>query len=257
VALPVSAHNPHAIRFGNDWLLFHIYPALNHTVSDCDSGVFGAMEERPMVSQIHRSDSLDGPWMPVNTTMPDCTNPAPWVLSNGTLAVVCSPGTGQPNFRLLMSDNLLGAWSSRDIWPGVSPGSIWPHKFWEDPVLWIDASGNWHVLMHTYSPHQNEDRDYISGHIFSYDGVDWATNDVEPYGHSVDYADGSSQNFSTIERPKLLFDAGRPSYLLNGVSSYWPGGCGPCGGCTECKVTRGTDWTYTMVRRLGRQQLVI
>ena len=126
-----------------------------------------------------------------------------------------------------------------------------PHKFWEDPTLWVDQRGHWHILSHCYVPHYNEGNDYVSGHLFSADGLTWSESSVQPYQHAVEYRDGSTQNFSTIERPKLVFDdaTGRPTHLFNGASPRWP--CEPCGGCTSCKVTAGTDWTYTIVRELA------
>ena len=48
VALPVSSHNPQIIRFKDDWLIFHIYPALNSSYSDCDSGLW-----QPQIGRAH------------------------------------------------------------------------------------------------------------------------------------------------------------------------------------------------------------
>lgn len=264
VALNVEAHNPHIIRWQNEFLLFHIGDgSRTRPVPNCTkprSDIFGfSSSHRSLPSNsktvvLHRSDSLDGPWTRANTTMPaPCNNPAPWVLTNGSLAVVCSGNSLQDRtWRLLMSDSngLTGKWTSHEIFPGVSPPTVRPHKFWEDPDFWVDRRGHWHILSHCYVPHYDEGNDYVSGHLYSRDGVHWIEGTVEPYRHAVQYSDGSAGNFSTLERPKLVFgDDGRPTHLLNGASPRWP--CESCGGCTSCKVTPGTDWTFTIVRKLA------
>ena len=73
--------------------------------------------------------------------------------------------------------------------------------------------------------------------------------------------DGSVKNYSTMERPKLLFadegDPLRPTHLLNGASPVWDSGssnpCGACetGACVKCKVSPHLDWTYTVARPLA------
>ena len=116
-------------------------------------------------------------------------------------------------------------------------------------MLFMDARNHWHILAHCYVPHYDASNDYVSGHLFSQDGLTWNESAVEPYRHSVMFLGDVVQNFSTLERPKLAVDASsRLTHLFNGVSPRWP--CAPCGGCTSCKVTPGTDWTYTLVREL-------
>ena len=99
VALNVEAHNPHIIRWRDEFLLFHIGDASRtRPVDNCTkprkniggfNSVLHSLKPHPVL--LHRSDSLDGPWIPANTTMPaPCNNPAPWVLKNGSMAVVCS-----------------------------------------------------------------------------------------------------------------------------------------------------------------------
>lgn len=257
VALLPEAHNPYALRWGMHWYLFHIGPGLNRTIHDCppNTEICRGDERHTLraaksTNQIHQSTSPYGPWVPANTTMPPCVNPSPWLLPNGTLAVACTGSSArQNNWTLLTANNLSENWTSRDIFAGVSPPSVWPHKFWEDPMLYTDRRNHWHILAHTYSPHQNADRDYVSGHLYSEDGIDWIESAIEPYRHAVQFAGDKVQNFSTIERPKLLFDSnGTATHLFNGVSPSWP--CSTCGGCTSCKVSPGKDWTYTMVRQL-------
>ena len=258
VALPVEAHNPQVMRWGGEWLLFHIGDGdSTRPVHNCTAAAPAPWGRAPATATataaVHRSSSLRGPWTRANTTIPGpCVNPAPWALANGSLAVVCAGSSLQNrSWRLLVSGGggLAGPWSSRDIFAGVSPPAVRPHKFWEDPMLWVDPRGRWHILAHCYVPHYSEANDYVAGHLFSADGLEWTESAVEPYRHAVGYSDGSVQNFSTLERPKLAIAAGgRPTHLFNGASPRWP--CGPCGGCTSCKVTPGTDWTYTLVRQL-------
>lgn len=73
----------------------------------------------------------------------------------------------------------------------------------------------------------------------------------------IRYMDGSTQTFSTMERPKLLFsESGVPTHLINGVSPVYPcdtcivGNSPPGGGCCWCKVTPREDWTYTLMQPL-------
>ena len=47
----------------------------------------------------------------------------------------------------------------------------------------------------------------ISGHLFSrnIEGP-WHVSPTEPYDNHVAFTDGTTQTFSTMERPKLMFD---------------------------------------------------
>jgi hypothetical protein len=78
---------------------------------------------------------------------------------------------------------------------------------WEDPFLFQDANEHWHALSHTYTREGSGPKNSISGHLFarSLEGP-WHVSPIEPYDNLVNYTDGTSQHFSTMERPKLLFD---------------------------------------------------
>jgi hypothetical protein len=105
----------------------------------------------------------------------------------------------------------------------------------------------------------------VSGHGFSPDGVNWHFNLAEqPYNPWVTFENGTRQDFSTYERPHLVFNLdGHPTHLVNGVSPYWnpPGTAGPCDkcdarpgsehSCVVCKTTAGIDFTYTLVTKLN------
>jgi hypothetical protein len=78
----------------------------------------------------------------------------------------------------------------------------------EDPFLWVDQRGNWHIINHAYSNVQytNCSGSDVSAHFFSEDGIIWSFSQ-QPYGHTVNYDDGSSHTYVTLERPNLHFDA--------------------------------------------------
>lgn len=120
----------------------------------------------------------------------------------------------------------------------------------EDPFLWQDARGHWHILAHTWCA-PAWPAFTISGHAFSEDLLHWTFSMVEPYGANVTFTDGSVQPFATLERPKVHFWPHTlvPAYITNGASPQWP--CAACkdgGRCSACKVSPGLDWTYTLIR---------
>ena len=63
----------------------------------------------------------------------------------------------------------------------------------------------------------------VSGHAFSVDGVHWNySSGPQPFDPWVVFEDGSRQNFSTLERPHLVFDeTGVPTHTVHGASPVW------------------------------------
>ena len=142
----------------------------------------------------------------------------------------------------------------------------------EDPYTWMDTRGRWHLLAHRWdyrdgwpvNPSQTMPV-LVSGHGFSLDGIKWRFNSAEqPYDPWITFQNGTRQNFSTYERPHLVFGAaGHPTHLVNGVAPYWDpaSAAGPCDGCDArpgsahscvvCKTTKGVDYTYTLVSALN------
>jgi len=132
-----------------------------------------------------------------------------------------------------------------------------PDRHWEDPTLWFDRRGNWHILYHVYCLKPfSEHKECYSGHAFSADGFEWTFSDVEPFNGTVDFADGTATTFSTRERPQVIFakgDSTTPVGFVGGVSSQPIGPvCDTCykGTCSQCKITTDRDWTYTVLQPL-------
>ena len=201
---------------------------------------------------LHHSKSTAGPWLSAHGPK-NCWMPTAAFHPNGTLYVICGNGK-----RIVAA---AGNWSS-GVWRQVR-GSNWsrPHNRWEDPSLWFDRRGHWHVLFHVYhlDPYAAHNEAY-SGHAYSKDGLVWHFSESEPFNGTVSFEGGACQTFSTRERPQLVFshasgmqgDAPSSRTLIGLTSGVSPQPLGPwcdrCiqGACSQCKVTAGFDWTYTV-----------
>ena len=213
------------------WLLFHIG----------DGGLSSNTS-----SFLHYSyESPAGPWSPAPSSPGQCNMPtAAFDPGNGTLYVLC--GNGSP---VLFSTP---HWNDANaVWTEISRIAT-PNR-WEDPTLWFDSSGNWHVLFHVFSlaPFAAHDERY-SGHAWSRDGHAWSIGQIEPLGGTIQFTDGTVETFATRERHQLVFlDMNRsvPAGVTSAVSSQPLGPwCDSCyeGACSQCKITPGRDWTYTI-----------
>ena len=271
-----EAHNASPLRAKNgSYLLFHIGSSgdssKSNPVAPPDS--FSPIGRHVVLagggsSFAHHAETPDGPWYPLSG--PRCNNPAPMLANNGTAFVGCNDG----GFHIYKSDDVFaGKWTQVTTmafppsWGANAPSYLKN----EDPYLWMDRRGNFHLLAHRYDyrdgypPNPNQTMPlHVSGHGFSTDGVAWHFNvEQQPYDALIRFHNGTTQQFSTYERPHLVFDpeSGLPTHLVNGVQPYWMGPDGPCDGCDRragsmhscvvCKTTEGIDYTYTLVSKLN------
>ena len=153
---------------------------------------------------------------------------------------------------------------TRHIWTtkSVAPGSTWslfanvsfanvPQGARpEDPFMWIDKRGNWHIVNHAYDSSQKMQcgNSTLSTHFFSSDGLNWHCGERNPYGHVVHFDDGTSHTYTTLERPNLHFDAHGQMDYLSLAADLVTGdeGCAPTP-CTNCKYK---DHAGTLVVKL-------
>lgn len=197
---------------------------------------------------VHSSSSPHGPWTATTMSVPGWNNswtlqnpgnwnPAPVVLPDGSVRV--------------MAHTDWAPWSGEVIleaphWQGpyrVVGGDLIDHCFYceEDPFMWVDKRGNWHVLYHrmfdpagTLDPNWGQEDGswrrprspvptpgWAGGHAFSRDGLSWSPW-TRCYNTSVLLENGQTVETRRRERPKLLFNAdGHPTHLYNGA--IWPG----------------------------------
>jgi len=143
--------------------------------------------------------------------------------------------TDQDTSSLLTATSLKGPWTKFASIP--HPNGMGYTV--EDPFLYIDPAGNFHIINHAYNTGQrtNCTSSWVSSHFFSVDGITWGHSD-QPYGHTVTFDDGTSHSYCTLERPNLFFDAaGQPSAIHFAADLVTEdAGCPNRGkGCVDCK----------------------
>lgn len=259
VAVNTFSHNPAPIRLPDgSYAIVHIgggdgLPDGGANCSgarvDGDGGAGGADSRwrSSEASTIHVAATLAGPWRPLTpNTLPDCNNPAPWVHPDGTIFVLCNEDKTDKLLR--SSKGIAGPWEHFATifthWVGGPAGN------YEDPFLYTDRRGNWHIIYHVYNVNEDKEscvKSTVSAHLFSRDGRTWKSHRTQPYTTQVPLSDGSTMAVSTRERPKLFFDSkGRMTHLFNGVCSAHacPPPLGPKTGCVDCKYD---NWDFTLV----------
>lgn len=255
-------HNPAIVVKDGTWALFHIGDGTGGAVKNCSSGGGDASSSAPAASggsTLHTAPSPNGPWTPA-TPLPRCNNPAPFLARNGSIFIVCEGSV------LYRADDF-GA-NGTENWihvTNINPSGPRLNGNYEDPFLFQDPRGNFHVIYHVYrtgpiggDAHNclpGHDGAVVSGHAWSPDGLSWTTSATEPYGNVINLTDGSQQLVTTRERPKLLFNAaGDPTHLSNGVcpspgNFNTPFSCPTVStGCVDCKYN---DWDFTNVSPLA------
>jgi hypothetical protein len=194
------------------------------------------------------STKPEGPFTEHALSGPHCGNSAPALSADGIWYLACQATT-----KLHMALSPQGPYSvfgSIAPWENVS-GLQERHV--EDPMLYIDKRNHFHIVNHAwnYSEYRNCASSAVSAHTFSRDGKQWHTLEpfVQPWGHSVGHADGTSTVYSTLERPYILQnEAGELTHIIFAADAQTgDAGCkarkaesGPCSqpwpcSCVLCK----------------------
>lgn len=168
---------------------------------------------------LSHAPSANGPWTtlarPVLQGRPGkwdffVTNPSVHIFANGSILMAYRAGNmthgptgGQTGIAVASS------W--RGEFRRISDkGPAYP-DFNEDPGLFRDSRGNFHIISHYWT-------DGPGGHAFSADGLQW-TFAGQAYGHDIAYANGSTAPCATRERPQVVTLAGKPALLFTGVTT--------------------------------------
>jgi len=231
VALPVWHHNPQIVRdISGLYLLYSIGMSPEGTVVNCtpknakyttDKSINTTSAHGAELIEVHTSTSLNGPWTPYSINgdinLFNGTNPAPFILTNGTVVVGSHSGNG---FDVGIAPTWKGPYTlykSLFTWPVNTTG--------EDPFIWFDYNiKKWRVLFHQYNTSDPHDGSlWVGGYAESEtDNVLGACKiqdyHTPAYQLNVTFVDGEKITLYRRERPKLLFDAKQnPLVLYNGA----------------------------------------
>ncbi|KAI5864014.1 hypothetical protein GGS23DRAFT_562594 [Durotheca rogersii] len=165
---------------------------------------------------------IRGPWSLAQRLL-DGTNPSPWPL--------WTRGDPTAEIALAVEDNMIYAAPGfdstytllkRQPWNTSDYSAHWT----EDPFLWRDRRGHWHILCYWMVEIAERGEKYprVGGHLFSRTlGGDWTFKLQPAYDTTVRFTDGGHTDYYRRERPRLFFsDDGRltPLYLINGVQEF-------------------------------------
>ena len=153
--------------------------------------------------------------------------------------------TDQAMRTIITTKSLAGPWT---VFANISLPRL-PYTV-EDPFLWVDKRGAFHIINHAYDTGQTSScgSSYVSSHSFSADGVVWGHGD-QPYDHTVEFDDGTNHTYCTLERPYLVFDDTGLITHIHLAADLVTGdeGCGPTP-CVNCKYA---DHAGTLLVALG------
>lgn len=151
------------------------------------------------------------------------TNPSPFLLPNGSVLCAYRANSQRPgqsdsgeHVSLAMAQTILGPYVDSRSHPLISTWS-------EDPFLWRDERGYWHMLMHAplHSKPQPNQGKLIGAHAFSRDALNWTVSATPPYTSLVNFSNGTSFDMRRRERPQLLLsESGQPRYFSSGVEDF-------------------------------------
>ncbi|KAK8139501.1 hypothetical protein PG984_002881 [Apiospora sp. TS-2023a] len=173
---------------------------------------------------VSSASDIRGPWTPSQLVVNPGTNPAPWP--------AWSEGSPTSQIMLAVEDNKI---FTADRWDADTYSLIktmpwntsdYSDHWTEDPFLWRDKRGHWHILCHWMIDIAMHGVKYprVGGHLFSRNLTgNWTFKLQEVYNTTIHFTDGGTTDYYRRERPKLFFsDDGllRPLYLVNGVQEF-------------------------------------
>lgn len=155
----------------------------------------------------------------------DVTNPSPFPLyspSHPTAEILLAYRgcpyncNGAELINLAKARSFIGPYTKIESQPIFENGN-------EDPFLWQDKRGNFHMLLHSLEAGGGfGDGPKVGRHAFArkIDGPWTFNNQTLAFNTTVQYTDGTTINFYRRERPQLFFSEDgqmQPLYLTNGV----------------------------------------
>jgi hypothetical protein len=251
VVEPAFSHNAQAMRAPDGtWVVWYIGCGQGEGVQDCGGSPADALPLAPRTAPPRppgwnpspwclprRGEALGegyvsyshaptpyGPWTPLarpaiqgsnDSSRWDAliTNPAPWLLPDGSVLLGLSGDGGSAGKCIGMAR--AGAWNGT-----YAADERVAARGGEDPFVWTTPRGDAHVIYHDVAGTSN------GGHAFApAQGTGgWTLGTHALYTGALAWSNGTQAVVYDRERPKLVLDSSsRPLALLNGVAVYRDG----------------------------------
>lgn len=189
------------------------------------------------------SKSIYGPWKEKvilprnpdhNSSAWNCenNNPTAAIMTNGTILLAYRANTcdrsGGEKLGIAVASSWNDTYVRRRGPPIVSKLNGTGNH--EDPFLFIDSRGNYHMITHDQSVGNvcgNSGDHGCGAHLYSTDTFTWHIGKSPVYNTTVMFTNGTTSDFQTRQRPTLVFNTKngitsgtpmRPLYLFNGAS---------------------------------------
>lgn len=235
-----STHNPSIARHGDTYVLF--YMGSTHPFDDPAPGApFPLAHPRAIVARSNKrigvatATRLEGPWTrygrPVLDTRPGTfysfltSNPAPVIHDDGSVLLLFKArryeGTthGRMMLGVARAPHYLGPYEvvgDEPVFSSTRFGEV------EDPFVWKTAAGYEMVAKDMTGRLAGEKHAAI--HARSADGIQWALADPpKAWSRTLRFDDGQIETMGQLERPFLLIENGRPTFLF-AAAGDGPGG---------------------------------
>jgi len=235
-----ATHNPAIARHGDTYVLF--YMGSTHPFDDPAPGhPFPLTDPRAVVARSNKrigvatATRLEGPWTryerPVLDTRPGTfysfltSNPAPVIHAGGSVLLMFKArryeGTTHSGMMLgvARAPHYLGPYDvvgDQPIFSSSRFGEV------EDPFVWKTGDGYEMVAKDMTGKLAGEKHAAI--HARSTDGTDWTLADPpKAWSRTLRFDDGRTQTMGQLERPFLLIENGRPTFLF-AAAGDGPGG---------------------------------
>ena len=232
------SHNPYLVQYKNQNMIWHIGNGKTSETQNCSSGEIYEQkgvetDAKTFYVQVSNS-SLYGPWTEYENNaqiiineswQASASNPAPFIFPNGTTLLYFSSSNCPANWgnydrciAVARADHWSRPYQSITSLPIVHPES-------EDPAVFQDPRGNFHLLTNVNTGHKRCDATVpCGGHAWSEDGITWSQQFIGAFGPVIHLKNGSSWTNAYIERPQVYQDEGTriPITFFGGMgrSSY-------------------------------------
>jgi hypothetical protein len=217
-------HNPVVTRWNDRYYLFYIgttFDGAKPTREELLTGPTFYPWYRQIRIGVAVADAAEGPWQRPDTPLIEArpgmwdervvTNPAPCVTSDGRLFLYYRSYIQGKGCRLGLA--IYRDLASGPEWRSDAPLFDDEGTSFEDPFV-FEVDGHFEMIAKDLTGNATGEL-HAAAHLISRDGIAWQpAKPSRAYSRTLAFEDGSVRKLSNMERPFLLMEDGKPSYLF-------------------------------------------